>query len=89
MIKKKLTLWLYPPHEMALLKDKDKWLHFGNYWDFHAGCHGTVKTFADGTIIDFKNEWNDYIKGPSAVAAMIAKKINATVVVKIRKTPFE
>lgn len=77
------------PHQMALLKDGKTWLHYGNFWDFHAECHGTKKQLADGSIIDLKKEWTDDIRGPHAVANMIAKRINAEVVVKIRKTPFQ
>lgn len=34
MAKRKLTLWLYEPHEMAELKEWWHSLHFGNYLDF-------------------------------------------------------
>jgi hypothetical protein len=83
-----LTLWLYEPHEMAELKEGRHTLHLGNYWDFHAGCSGSVMIFADGTRIDFKKEWNETIRRPLPVANMVAAKIGATVVIKHRKTPF-
>jgi hypothetical protein len=86
--KRKLTLWLYEPHEMAELKDGNHTLHFGNYWDFHAGCHGTEMRFADGSTIDFDEEWTDEINQPWSVAKMVADKIGAVVITKRRKTPF-
>ena len=88
-MKRKLTLWLYEPDEMADLREGDHTLHFGNYWDFHAGCSGTVMQFKDGTEIDFKKEWHNGIRRPREVAEMVAKKIGAEVLVKHKKTPIE
>ena len=88
-MKRKLTLWLYGPHEMADLKEGRHRLHRGNYWDFHAGCSGTLMHFKDGTTIDFEKEWHDGIRRPREVAEMVAKKIGAVVVVKNKKTPIE
>lgn len=89
MAKRKLTLWLYEPHEMAELKEGRHGLIIGNYWDFHAGCYGTKMFFADGSEIDFADEWTESIRRPWAVAEMVAKRIGATVVTKKRKTPFQ
>ena len=87
---RKLTLWLHEDHEMASLNEGRHVLHFGNYWDFHAGCHGTEMVFADGTVIDFAKEWDeDNIRRPHAVAYMVAAKIGAAVEVKYRTTPFK
>jgi len=88
-MKRKITVWLYEPHEMAEVKEGDFSLNMGNYWDFHSGCAGTVQPFADGTEIDFDKEWTDDINRPIPFAEMVAKKINATVEIKYRKTPFE
>jgi len=89
MSERKLTLWFYEPHEMADLKEGDHSLRFGNYWDFHGGCYGTEIVFADGSIIDFNEEWTDDIRDPWQVAKMVAKCIGATVEEQKRKTPFE
>lgn len=86
---KKITLWVHEESEMASLQDGKKVLHFGNYWDFHAGCYGTEITFSDGTTIDFYKEWTDDIRSPMDVAEMVAKKIGANIVVKKRKTQFD
>lgn len=72
MKQRKLTLWLYSPHEMAELKEGKWTLHLGNYWDFHAGCQGTVMIFADGSKIDYAKEWTDQISTPQSVAEMVA-----------------
>ncbi len=74
---------------MAELKEGKRQLHFCNYWDFHAGCYGTKIDFADGSVIDFKTEWNDEVRRPWSVAEMVAKRIGATVETKRRKTPFK
>ena len=87
--RRKLTLWIHEPYEMAALKEGNHVLHIGNYWDFHAGCYGTEMIFADGSSIDFKKEWTEHIRRPLAVAHMVANKIGADVVVKYRKTPFD
>ena len=89
MSKRKLTLWLHQPSDMADLKEGKHSLHFGNEWDFHAGCMGTKMFFADGSVIDFKKEWTEDIRRPKQVAEMVAEKIGAEIVVKYRKTPFE
>jgi hypothetical protein len=86
---RKLTLWLHEEYEMAALMEGRYILHLGNYWDFHAGCHGSVMLFADGTKIDFDKEWTDEINRPWSVAEMVAEKIGATVETKCRKTPFK
>lgn len=86
---RKLTLWLHEETEMAALMEGRHVLHLGNYWDFHAGCHGPIMRFADGTDVDFSVEWTDDIRRPLRVAEMVAEKIGATVTVKYRKTPFK
>jgi hypothetical protein len=83
-----LTLEYYRPHEMACLKEGDHVLHYGNNWDFHAGCHGTAKRFADGSRINFSDVWDDSIRYPDAVAKMIAAKIGADIVIVERTEPF-
>jgi hypothetical protein len=86
---RKLTLWLHEKSKMASLKEGRFQLHFGNYWDFHAGCYGTKMLFADGSEIDFEAVWHEGIRRPWSVAEMVAKRIGATVETKFRKTPFE
>lgn len=86
---RKLTLWLYEPHEMAELKEGRHTLHMGNYWDFYAGCSGTEIIFADGSVIDFDKQWTDAIRRPKPMAEMVAKRIGATLEIKRRKTPIE
>lgn len=86
--KRVLTLSLYEPHEMAVLKEGKHVLFLGNYWDFHSGCCGTEITFEDGVTIDFEHQWNDGIRRPWSMAEMVAKKIGATVETKYRKRPI-
>ena len=86
MANRKLTLWIYEPHDMARLNEGRHELFYGNFWDFHSACCGTKIDFADGTEIDFAKEWTG--SGPYFVADMVAKKIGATVEVRHRKTEF-
>jgi len=87
-MKRKLTLWLHEGHEMADLREGNHSLHYGNYWDFHAGCMGTEIVFADGSVIDFADSWTGEIRRPHRMAQMVADKIGAELVIKIRKPPF-
>ena len=83
-----ITLWIHSETEMAEIKEGRETLHSGNFWDFHAGCYGTVITFEDGSEIDFEHEWTDEIRRPWSVAEMIADKIGAEVITRERETPF-
>ena len=85
---RKITLWLHAKEEMAAIREGKHTLLLGNYWDFHAGCYGTEMVFADGSKIDFAEEWGENIRGPLPVAEMIARRISATIEIKKRKTPF-
>ena len=73
---------------MADLREGNHSLIFGGFMDFHAGCMGSEMIFADGSTIDFFEEWNERVRRPWTVAEMVAKKIGADVVTKYRKTPF-
>lgn len=84
---KKITVELYEPHEMAQIRVGREVVHLGNYWDFHAGCHGPIKHIG-GKRVDFSKEWTEDIRRPVPVAHMIAAKIGGEVVVKHRKTPI-
>jgi hypothetical protein len=86
----KLTLWIHQKHEMAELREgRSHSLFLGNFWDFHAGCGGTKLTFADGTTVDFREEWTDSIRRPRPMARMVADKMGAELTVRYRKTPFD
>lgn len=86
---RKLTLWLHKPYKMAELKEGRHSLYLGNYWDFHAGCHGAEMLFADGTILDFGKEWTEEVRSPVAVLHMVAQRIGAETEIKYRKTPID
>jgi hypothetical protein len=86
MKRRKLTLWFYEPHDMAQLREGNHSIHYGNVWDFHPGCHGPVKIMKDGTEIDLEKEWDS--SDPMVLAELVAKKIDADIEVKYRKTPF-
>jgi hypothetical protein len=83
-----LTIEYYWPHSMACLREGDHVLRYGNLWDFHAGCNGPVLRFADGTKIDFRDEWHDDIRRPDTLAKMVADRIGASIVTVDRDTPF-
>jgi hypothetical protein len=85
--KRKLTLYMYPPHEMAEIKEGRYSIFLGNYWDFHAGCYGTKLPMKDDSILDLTKDWKTG-QGPEFLVNLIARKIGADVEVKERKTPI-
>lgn len=88
MKKRHLTLELYKPSEMARLMDGRHEIFLGNYWDFHAGCHGTELIMRDGKTIDLKDEWIS--NRPFGLASLLTKKLGYEPFVVIdRKTPIE
>jgi hypothetical protein len=53
----KIEVLTYKPHKMAFVFISRKLVFSGNYWDFHADCHGTTiagydlsKTWARGVV---------------------------------------
>ena len=83
---KKLTILIetYSPHKMAQIKINKKVVFKGNFWDFHAGCHGSV---VDGE--DLGHGWfGPFGLGNALYHAKINKKFDVTLKHTCRKTPI-
>ena len=81
-----LTIWY--GDEMAEISQGGEQLDYGNFWDFHPGCSGT-KFLINGKWVDLNKQWNESIRGPEAVAKMVAKAAGAKLIIKKhqRKSP--
>jgi hypothetical protein len=79
---KTLILHLWPANNMAELLDGKTTVFIGNTWDWHPGCHGTTLRLRR-KLVDIK--WPDYVRGPHAVAQMIAEQVGARLKVKVYK----
>lgn len=84
-----LTLRLWPANSMAELLDGKTTVFIGNTWDWHPGCHGTILMLAGGKRLDLSKEWSDMVRGPHAVAYMIASKLGARLKVKTYKRAWQ
>lgn len=81
-VKAPIVLKIWNGNEMAEIVQGKESLDLGNFWDFHPGCSGT-KFKINGKFVDLKKKWTEDIRGPHAVAAMVAKAAGVKLVVKV------
>jgi len=81
-----VILKLWPANEMAELHCGSSELFCGNYWDFHPGCMGTdLSDKENGIDCNLKGIWTSNIRGPHALADLVAKHLGRKLVVKTFK----